>query len=249
VRATRADFLLINLNNSFTKIALASPRRVGRVERIRTAELSAAKIAAVVGDRRFSHAVLASVVPAKSAAVRSALRGKPLIEVTSRTRLNVGIDFAKPETIGADRLANAVAARELYGAPAFVVDFGTATTFDVVSREGCYAGGVIAPGLDVMTDYLHARTALLPQIRLREPRRAIGRTTQEAMIAGAVHGYRGLVREILLQLKQELPGGKRARVIATGGYAKLIAGGMPEIESVAPLLTMEGLRIIATLNA
>jgi type III pantothenate kinase len=123
-----------------------------------------------------------------------------------------------------------------------VVDFGTALTLDVVDSGGRYVGGVIAPGLAAMTDYLHERTALLPRVRIRSVRRAIGRTTEEAMLIGAVHGYRGLVRALIAEVRQEL----RVRhlpVVATGGYARLMSRGIPEIQSVEPLLTLEGLRL------
>ena len=137
---------------------------------------------------------------------------------------------------------------QLYGHPAIVVDFGTAVTFDVVSSGGDYVGGVIAPGLEAMTNFLYQRTALLPRLTLREPRRAIGKTTRDAMMSGAVLGYRGLVREILLRLTAENFPRKRPRLVATGGYAQLIARKLPEIEAVHPNLTLEGLRIIANRN-
>jgi type III pantothenate kinase len=107
---------------------------------------------------------------------------------------------------------------------------------------------VIAPGLEMMTNYLYQRTALLPKLTLSEPPRAIGKTTREAMMSGAVFGYRGLVREIVRQLTAENFSGKKPRVIATGGYAQLIARKLPEIESVHPNLTLEGLRIVANRN-
>jgi type III pantothenate kinase len=107
---------------------------------------------------------------------------------------------------------------------------------------------VIAPGLEAMTDYLHTRTALLPKISLLEPPSAIGKSTRHAMLAGAVHGYRGLVREILEQIRGELGLKKKLKVVATGGYAELIAAGLPEISVVQPELTLEGLRIIGGLN-
>jgi type III pantothenate kinase len=100
------------------------------------------------------------------------------LQLTPQTLRGVGIDYPHPETIGQDRLANAVAARHHYGAPALVVDFGTAVTFDVVNRTGNYVGGIIAPGLSAMTDYLHEKTALLPRIRIRSPRRVVGRNTE-----------------------------------------------------------------------
>ena len=162
--------------------------------------------------------------------------------------IGVGIDYPKPETIGADRLANAAAAMALYGSPAVVVDFGTAVTFDVVNPEGKYCGGVIAPGLNAMTDYLHNRTALLPRVRLREPRQAIGRSTAEAMRSGAIHGYRGLIAEILRQILKEIPSTSRAHLIATGGDAALIAGSTALFSAVSPHLTLEGLRLIGCRN-
>src|SRR5207247_10885949 len=134
----------------------------------------------------------------------------------------VGIDYPRPETIGPDRLANSVAVKHHFGAPAIVVDFGTAVTFDVVNREGSYVGGIIAPGLAAMTEYLHEKTALLPKIKIREIKRVIGKSTQEAMLIGAVHGYRGLVRALLQELKREL-GVRRLPVIATGGHGQLLA--------------------------
>ena len=192
--------------------------------------------------------MLSSVVPRKAAVIVRALRGTPVVHVSAAIKLGVAIDYPKPRTIGADRLANAAIAASLFGGPVVVVDFGTAVSFDVVSRENAYVGGVIAPGLAAMTEYMHARTALLPRIRLREPPAAIGKSTRDAMLAGAVHGYRGLVRQILLEIARELGAGKRLRVVATGGYAELIASGLPEIQSVQPNLTLEGLRLIGSLN-
>jgi type III pantothenate kinase len=121
-------------------------------------------------------------------------------------------------------------------------------TFDVVSAERCYIGGVIAPGLEAMTTYLYKRTALLPKLTLAEPRRAVGRSTKGAMMSGAVFGYRGLVKEILARISAEVFGRRKARIVATGGYARLIAARLPEIHAVRPDLTLEGLRIIGNLN-
>ena len=135
-----------------------------------------------------------------------------------------------------------MAARKRFGAPVVVVDFGTAVTFDVVNAKGNYVGGIIAPGLAAMTDYLHEKTALLPRIQIREIKNAIGKSTEAAMLAGAVHGYRGLVRGLIGELKRELKV-KNLPVVATGGYAKLIAARLPEISAVAPDLTLEGLRL------
>lgn len=169
------------------------------------------------------------------------------LQLSPYTLRGVGIDYPKPETIGPDRLANAVAVRHHFGAPAVVVDFGTAVTFDVVDGKGRYAGGIIAPGLDVMTDYLHDKTALLPKIKIREVTAVIGKSTEEAMLIGAVRGYRGLIRELISELKIKLKS-RRLPVVATGGYAKLIASRMPEITAVEPMLTLEGLRLVWNAN-
>jgi type III pantothenate kinase len=162
--------------------------------------------------------------------------------------LGVTIDYPRPATIGGDRLANSAAVAELYGCPAVVVDFGTAVTFDVISAQRQYIGGVIAPGLEVMTTYLYQRTALLPRIALAEPRSAIGKTTRSAMLSGAVIGYRGLVKELLGRVTDEISSKKPVFVVGTGGYAKLIAAHLPEIRAVDENLTLEGLRIIGNLN-
>ena len=191
-------------------------------------------------------AALCSVVPRVSPlaveSINQLWNVQPLA-LTPRTLRGIGIEYPKPETIGPDRLANAVAARHHYGAPSVVVDFGTAVTFDVVNRAGNYVGGIIAPGLAAMTDYLHEKTALLPAIKIREIKTLIGKSSEEAMLIGAVHGYRGLIQALLKDLKRDL-GVRHLPVIATGGYARLIAAKLPEITSVDPLITLEGLRLV-----
>ncbi|HEX4646266.1 MAG TPA: type III pantothenate kinase, partial [Verrucomicrobiae bacterium] len=157
-------------------------------------------------------------------------------------------DYRRPHTIGPERLANAAAVARHFGAPSVVVDFGTAVTFDVVDRAGNYVGGIITPGLAAMTEYLHEKTALLPRIKIREVKAVVGKNTEQAMLIGAVHGYRGLIRELILELKRELKT-KHLPVVATGGYAGLIAARLPEITKVEPLLTLEGLRLVWEANA
>lgn len=244
-RAT--EFVLVDISNTFTKVALSSRTKLGRIHRIPTRDLTATALRELLGNHRARHAVVASVVPAKNAAIKKAF-SIPICWVTHEAKLGVGIDYPNPESIGADRLANAAAACALHGTPAIVVDFGTAVTFDVISSTGDYVGGVIAPGLNALTDYLHHRTALLPLIDLKEPRHAIGRSTREAMLSGAVHGYRGLIAEIIRQVLHEIPGKKRPQIIATGGDAKLIAGRTKLFTSVEPQLTLNGLRLIGGLN-
>ena|SRR5689334_15972130 len=244
----RGDLLLIDISNSFTKLAFSSPRKLGRSERIPTPRLTAIALTKILRRREVGLIVVSSVVPAKDKIILQAAKQVPVLFVSAKCNLGVGVDYPAPASIGADRLANAAAVAALYGCPAVVVDFGTAVTFDVVSGERCYIGGVIAPGLEAMTNYLYKRTALLPKLTLAEPRRAVGRSTKGAMMAGAVFGYRGLVKEILQRISAEAFARKRAQVIATGGYARLIAAQLPEIEAVHPDLTLEGLRIIGNLN-
>jgi type III pantothenate kinase len=246
-RMPRAEFLLIDNSNSVTKLALASRHELGAVRKHPTADLSGPALHRLLRGWRFDAVVLSSVVPSNGDLIARTLDDWPLITVDAEAELGVGIDYPKPSTIGADRLANATAAAYFYGAPVVVVDFGTAVTFDIVGRSRCYSGGVIAPGLEAMTDYLHQRTALLPKITLQQPPSVIGKSTQNAMRAGAVFGYRGLVREILGEIRREL-GARRLSVVATGGYAELIAAGVKEIDDVHCNLTLEGLRIIGGLN-
>ncbi|MFZ4681967.1 MAG: type III pantothenate kinase [Terrimicrobiaceae bacterium] len=242
-----AEFILVDISNSFTKVAFSSRGRVGRALRLPTARLTAASLRKLIGSRRVRHAVAASVVPEKNKILNLVLP-HPICWVDHKATLGIGINYPNPAAIGADRLANAVAARALYGAPSVVVDFGTAVTFDVISAKGEYIGGVITPGLSAMTDYLHSRTALLPRVTLREPRRAIGRSTKEAMQSGAVHGYRGLISEIVRQILREMNAKKMPPIIATGGDARLIAGKTGIFSAVDPGLTLEGLRLIGGLN-
>ncbi len=246
--APEAEFLLIDNSNSFTKFALATRSALGATRKLRTREVDVVSLKRILRGWRFRAVVMCSVVPEKATVISRYLAAFPVLAVTAKTRLGIGIDYPKPRSIGADRLANAVSAAHYFGTPVIVVDFGTAVTFDILSSAKTYVGGVIAPGLEAMTDYLHQRTALLPKISLLEPPGPIGKSTKQAMLAGAVYGYRGLVRQIIAEIKSELSPTKKLRVVATGGYAELIAAGLPEIESVQPNLTLEGLRLIATLN-
>jgi type III pantothenate kinase len=242
--------LLFDIGNTHTHIGLADDGRVLKQMDIPTREWFGAKAKAhaakFAGAKKISGAVLCSVVPRMtplvSKIVRALWKMKPL-ELNAKTIRGVGIDYPKPDSIGPDRLANAVAAKFRFGAPVVVVDFGTAVTFDVVNSSGNYVGGIIAPGLAAMTDYLHEKTALLPEIKIREVKSAIGKSTEHAMLVGAVQGYRGLVRGLIGELKRELRA-KNLPVVATGGYAKLIAAKLPEISAVAPDLTLEGLRLV-----
>ena len=242
--------LLFDIGNTHTHVGLADGRRVLKQANIPTLSWfgggAAALVKNLLGRQKPEGAALCSVVPKATPLVRKTVRNLwnlETLELTFQNITGVGIDYPKPSSIGPDRLANAVAARQRFGAPVVVVDFGTAVTFDVINAAGNYAGGIITPGLAAMTDYLHEKTALLPRIKIREVKTAIGKSTEEAMLVGAVHGYRGLVRELIGELKRELRV-ETLPVVATGGYARLIAAKLPEISVVVPELTLEGLRLV-----
>jgi len=244
--------LLLDIGNTHTHLGLATERAVKRQRNIETRRWqdgsAAGEIEKFAGKANLEGACFCSVVPQASPHCASFLQKRtlPFVELNSssvRALGAVGIEYPKPETIGPDRLANAIAVKAFDGCPALVVDFGTAVTFDVVDRDCNYIGGIIAPGLSAMTDYLHEKTALLPRITIREPRGVVGKNTEQAMLIGAVHGYRGLIRGLIHELKGELKV-RRLPVVATGGYAALIASRMPEITAVRPNLTLEGLRLL-----
>ena len=154
----------------------------------------------------------------------------------------IDIHYENPEEVGADRIANAVAAYAFYGGPVIVLDFGTATTFDCVSRKGEYLGGVIAPGPGISADSLSKYTSKLPRVEIAKPEKAIGKSTIGGIRSGLYYGYIGLIKEILKRVKSEMNG--KPVVIATGGLAGLIAPELKEVKTVVPELTLEGIRII-----
>jgi len=243
-----ADHLLIDVGNGRTKFGLATRENILEHRDASTAELSTEVLNQAIEDWKFDRVVCSSVVPRATEILR-AFFGDSLLLLQHDTALGIGINYPKPESIGADRLANAVALARLYGAPGIVIDFGTAVTFDIVDKNACYIGGVIAPGLRLMTDYLHERTALLPRVELSEPASVIGKSTEQAILAGAAIGYRGMIHGLLEALKKELGNPERLRVIATGGDAAWIAAGLPEIETVNADLTLHGLRLVGNLHA
>ena len=165
-----------------------------------------------------------------------------LLEVGPGAKTGIPIRYDDPREIGPDRIANSVAAAERYGAPCIVVDFGTSTNFDVVSADGAYVGGVLAPGIEISMDALSIRAARLRKVDFVEPESVIGKTTVAGLQSGVVYGFAGQVDGIVAAIRGEL--GDNARVIATGGLAELIAPHAKTIEEVDPFLTLEGLRLI-----
>lgn len=241
-----ADYLLIDVGNGRTKLGLSTRESILDRRGLPTRGVTQDLIRETVTGWDFRQAILCSVVPAAIQPFREAF--PDLIELRHDTPMGIGVRYPKPESIGPDRLANAVALAHLHGAPGIVVDFGTAVTFDILSADRHYIGGVIAPGLRLMTDYLHERTALLPQVELKEPETAIGQSTVGAIQAGAAIGYRGMIRGILEALRKELPEGP-LHIVATGGDAGWIISGMSGGITVDPDLTLHGLRLVGNLRA
>ena len=161
-------------------------------------------------------------------------------------RTGMPVRYDNPHEVGADRIVNAVAAFEMYGGPIIAVDFGTATTFDCISKQGEYMGGVICPGVHISMEALFERASKLHRVEIARPRSVIGKTTTGALQSGLLYGYAGLVDAMVDRIRPEL--GKEARVIATGGLARRIAEESRVIEEVVPFLTLEGLRILFEKN-
>ena len=170
----------------------------------------------------------------------------PLLVVGPGVRTGIPIRYDDPRELGPDRIANAIAAKERYGAPVIVVDFGTSTNFDVVSPAGEYVGGVLAPGIEISMDALFARAARLVEVDYAVPASVIGKTTVGGLQSGLVYGFAGQVDGIVGRIREEL--GAEARVVATGGLADLVAPHSQTIELVDGFLTLEGLRLVWELN-
>lgn len=192
---------------------------------------------------------LASVVPPVTGKVVEACRNylahNPLV-VDAGVKTGVKIRYEDPRAVGADRIVDAAAVQRLYGGPACVVDFGTATTFDAISAEGDYLGGAIAPGIGIASEALFLRTAKLPRVDLQRPPAAIGRNTPHAMQSGLLFGYVSLVEGMVARFRKEL--GANMKAIATGGLAEIIARETDVLDIIAPWLTLDGLRIVWELN-
>jgi type III pantothenate kinase len=192
---------------------------------------------------------LASVVPPLTGkfteACRVYLDYDPLV-VDAGIKTGVRIRYEDPRAVGADRVADAAAVQKLYGTPACVVDFGTATTFDAIAENGDYLGGAIAPGIGIAAEALFQRTAKLPRVELQRPPAAIGRNTVHSMQSGLLFGYAALVEGMVARFRKEL--GPQTKVIGTGGLAELVAKETDVIQIIAPWLTLDGLRIIWNLN-
>jgi type III pantothenate kinase len=194
-------------------------------------------------------AIVASVVPPLNSAISFMIRkyfGIDPLFVEPGVKTGIAIHVDNPQEVGADRIVNCAAAHDKYGGPTVIVDFGTATTFDVVTANAEFVGGVIAPGLNISAEALFARAARLPRVDIRRPERVIGTNTVVNMQSGIYFGYLGLVDGILARVKTEVPNLKR--VVATGGLASLFAEESEHIDDVDPELTLKGLKIIYDRN-
>jgi type III pantothenate kinase len=194
-------------------------------------------------------AALCSVVPPLIATYKELFQQyfhiSPLV-VGTGVKTGVRIRTDNPREVGSDRIVNAAAAHHLYGGPVIIADLGTAITFDAVSKEGGYLGGAIAPGIDTAAEALFMRAAMLPRVELVHPKHAIGTSTVAAIQSGIVFGYVGLIEGMVARIQQEL--GEKAKVVATGGWAELMAKETPVIDEVNLNLTLIGLRLIYLMN-
>ncbi|MGZ5493313.1 MAG: type III pantothenate kinase [Thermoanaerobaculia bacterium] len=194
-------------------------------------------------------AIVCSVVPPLNGAIATMIQqyfGVDALFVEPGVKTGIAIHVDNPQEVGADRIVNCVAAFERFGGPTIIVDFGTATTFDVVTAEAEYIGGAIAPGLTISAEALFARAARLTRVDIRKPESVIGTNTIVNMQSGIYFGYLGLVDGILARMKREVPGLKR--VVATGGLATLFENDSEHIDEIDPDLTLKGLKIIYDRN-
>jgi len=247
MRKPAPEFLLIDVGNTRLKWATASPGGSIRVvDEIATKTATPAWIVSLARKYRAQKAVFSSVEPKLVASFRSSFAGR--IEIVRGDMPNLGLqfDYPQPAEIGADRIAAAIAVQAGGAYPAIIVACGTATAFTVLNAKGRLCGGAIAPGLQTQLAALIGATAQLPMTKLRQPKSALAKSTQDAIRAGVLLNFQGGVKEIIGQLSKELPGSRRARLIVTGGHAPFLAKNLGLPFELRPLLVMEGLLMIGS---
>lgn len=245
--------LVVDIGNTSVTAGVYRNGNISRLERMPTGKASREAILGLVrkvaARSRLSGAMVASVVPRVDGVWKSALRecvAGPVAFVRHTLKLGVAVRYPEPETIGADRLANAAGGIARYGAPLIVADFGTAVTFDIITKRG-YEGGIIAPGLPLVFDYLAEKTAKLPRLHELPARGAWGRSTEQAMQLGARWGFPGLVQGILTELQKQ-PALKKAQVVITGGHGNVVRKALGKSAVVDSTLTLYGIGLIFELN-
>ena len=204
------------------------------------------------GRKDIDGIIVSSVVPSINFTIEHMIDdyiGKTPIQVVPGIKTGINIRYDNPQALGADRICNAVAAQRYYGGPCIFIDFGTATTFGVISKKGEFLGGAICPGLKLSSEALTERAAQLPKVELVKPETVITRNTISNMQAGIVYGYVGQVDYIVRKMKSEIGGTEHIRVIATGGLSRMIASETSTIDIIDGLLTLKGLRLLYERNA
>ena len=237
--------LTIDVGNSSTSFGLSDKGTLKKRWNCKTSELEKLNL----GKFSKEDVIISSVVPLVDKVLKDKLPQAVFVRAEDferRLRHRMRIRIRRKSEIGADRAVNAYAARELYSSPAIIIDFGTATTFDIVSKNGEYVGGSIVPGIRMAADALSEKTAKLPKIKIVPPKNLIGDSTVEAMRSGILYGYVSLVEGMIKRFKEKV--GQKAIVIATGGYAKLIAKYAKGIDIIDADLTLKGLNLICQKN-
>jgi len=238
--------LAIDIGNTSISLGVFLGRRLLKRHSVPTKEKSYSRaLKKIFNKYKITDAIICSVVPAATRILEKDLKrllGKKPYILGKDMVVPIKNLYRKPKQVGQDRLVNGLAAAEFYGAPVIVVDFGTAITFDVVSKNKEYLGGMILPGLDISLDALAERTALLPKIRLERPREFIGRDTKNSMLSGIIYGFAALADDLSKRIKNEI--GKNAKVIGTGGNINLIGSYCRQIDEIDKDLTLKGLNLI-----
>lgn len=257
MRPSARPLLAVDVGNTNTVLGFYENGRLERHWRLTTRReatsdeivLSVQGLLAGRGQERPLDVIVASVVPSLGFPMRQAFRqlfGAEALFVEPGVKTGMPILYDVPQEVGADRIVNAVAAHARMGGPCIVVDFGTATTFDVVTARGEYAGGVIVPGIAISAEALFEKAARLWRVEIRRPEKVVGKTTAASIQSGLYFGYLSLVDGVIDRIVREI--GSKARVIATGGLAELFGSGSERIEEVDPLLTLTGLLLIHERN-
>jgi type III pantothenate kinase len=257
VKPSAASLLAVDVGNTNTVLGLYEGGKLARhwrltTRRDATSDEIVLSVEGLLGRERkgsVPEVIVASVVPSLGFPLRQAFRqmfGQDPLFVEPGIKTGMPILYEVPQEVGADRIVNAVAAHARVGGPCIVVDCGTATTFDVVTARGEYAGGVIVPGIAISAEALFEKAARLWRVEIRRPERVVGRTTAASIQSGLYFGYLSLVDGVIDRISREIGG--TPRVIATGGLAELFGSGSQRIEEVDPLLTLTGLALIHERN-